>query len=203
MLMQLEGYLVTALMLTAFVPVFGIIMDLFTRFLCRILAAFIGARLVNRMVNYLTFPGVVHHELSHALLVILTGGRITELALFKPDGNTLGHVSWQARGGLIRRSIQKTFCAIAPVVLGSVSTGAMAYYINGHMGTLPLWQLCLLIYLAVSVFLHMTMSPQDLSVMWSGIFVVYLLVLLIVLVFRYSLFPAGLDLFGLIAHFQS
>jgi hypothetical protein len=33
-------------------------------------------------VNYLTFPGVILHELSHALMAMVTGAKVTHIRFF-------------------------------------------------------------------------------------------------------------------------
>jgi len=63
------------------------------------------------------FPGVVLHELSHLLLCLLTGTKITDVSLFFPqrkeDGSLeLGHVAHESRWGPINAVL-----GLAPLIL--------------------------------------------------------------------------------------
>lgn len=127
------------------------------------------------LINYLTFPGVVHHELSHALFAFLTGAKVTEIKLFRihhKDGR-LGYVSYAPRGNFITMSIQKVLSSIAPIVMGFISCSLLYLYARPELEDI-LWQTVLLYYLMVSIILHMSLSKQDIKVMKSGILVVIL-----------------------------
>lgn len=127
------------------------------------------------LINYLTFPGVVHHELSHALFAFLTGAKVTEIKLFRihhKDGR-LGYVSYAPRGNFIMMSIQKVLSSVAPIVMGFVSCSLLYLYARPALED-SLWQTALLYYALVSIILHMSLSKQDIKVMKSGILVVIL-----------------------------
>ena len=127
------------------------------------------------LINYLTFPGVVHHELSHALFAFLTGAKVTEIKLFRihhKDGR-LGYVSYAPRGNFIMMSIQKVLSSVAPIVMGFISCSLLYLYARPALED-SLWQTALLYYGLVSIILHMSLSKQDIKVMKSGILVVIL-----------------------------
>ena len=48
----------------------------------RLIRRFKGHKFAVNFCNYLTFPGVILHELSHALLVKLSGGKVTKMRIF-------------------------------------------------------------------------------------------------------------------------
>ena len=58
----------------------------------RILAMLIGGRAAFVFRNYLTWPGTVHHEFSHALVAFVTGAKVRRISLI-PHGQALGQVS--------------------------------------------------------------------------------------------------------------
>lgn len=128
------------------------------------------------LINYVTFVGVIHHELSHAFLAFLTGAKITEVKLFRinhKDGR-LGYVSYAPRGNFIMMSIQKVFASVAPILMGLVSCGLLYLYVL-PMAEASIWSVCLFYYVFVSIILHMSLSKQDIQVMQGGIIVVILL----------------------------
>lgn len=128
------------------------------------------------LINYVTFIGVVHHELSHALLAFLTGAKVTEVKLFRinhKDGR-LGYVSYAPRGNFIMMSIQKVFASVAPILMGFVTCGFLYMYVL-PMAEASIWGICLFYYVFLSIILHMSLSKQDIQVMKGGIIVVILL----------------------------
>jgi len=145
---------------------------------------FIDSWVVYAIINYLFFPGVMLHELAHALFAVLTGARVTELALFKKDGDSLGHVNFMHRGGTILVAVQRIFISSAPMFVGAVVVFACRYIIL--LDAVPLWGKILSGYIGVSMFFHMTMSPQDIKVYVKGIPV--FMIILFIEVFLLRLF---------------
>lgn len=59
----------------------------------------------------LTYIGVIHHELSHAFLAILTGAKVLKISLAKKGtvhNGQLGSVTFAPRGPKVIRNIQCT-----------------------------------------------------------------------------------------------
>lgn len=69
------------------------ILVFFSDFYSSILSSETGA--FTTKFNLFFFPGTAVHELSHALAVVLTGGKVTNISLFNPGSTTLGYVRWQ------------------------------------------------------------------------------------------------------------
>ena len=128
--------------------------------------------------NYLTYPGVVHHELAHALFAWIAGARVERITL-RPAGDTLGSVQFTPRGAALRQSLQLTLSAIAPVVCGTLTLTLLMPRLLPWCQTL--WQRALWGYFAVSVFFHMDLSPQDVRVALRGLPLCALLFFLITL----------------------
>ena len=125
------------------------------------------------LINYITFVGVIHHELSHALLAFLSGAKVTEIKLFRihhKDG-ALGYVAYAPRGNFILQSIQKVATSIAPIICGFISCSLLWLYVR-PVAMESIWSICLFYYVLVSIILHMSLSKQDIKVMKGGLLVV-------------------------------
>lgn len=149
----------------------GICLGFFFSFLSNFAAKHnpLGANLIN----YVTFVGVMHHELSHALLAFLTGAKVTKIKLFRihhKDG-ALGYVAYATRGNFILQSIQKVATSIAPIICGFISSYLLWLYVR-PVATENIWSLRLFYYVLVSIILHMSLSKQDIKVMKGGLLVV-------------------------------
>ena len=168
-------YLLSGLIITLIIPTLGLIMYLINTLLYRIIAKITSEKAAMIIVNWLTVPGVIHHELAHAALAVITGAHITEFRPFWPDRYTgsLGHVSFVARGPLITRCLQYTLISAAPVLLGSISTIVLVTI--SLRASLTPTMLLLLYYMAFSVFIHASMSLTDVKVMLQGIWVFYII----------------------------
>lgn len=134
----------------------------------------------SNLINYLTFVGVMHHELSHALLAFLSGAKVSEIKLFRihhKDG-ALGYVSYAPRGNFIMQSIQKVATSIAPIICGMISCCLLWLYVR-PMAMESIWGICLFYYILVSIILHMSLSKQDIKVMKGGLLVVVVLMTIV------------------------
>ena len=85
--------LLFALIFPAAMIAAGAVISGVQHFLTKIITAILGSGFTFILVNYLMFPGVMLHEISHATMAFVTGAEVTEVALFKPSGGTLGYVN--------------------------------------------------------------------------------------------------------------
>lgn len=132
------------------------------------------------LIIYITFVGVMHHELSHALLAFLSGAKVTEIKLFRihhKDG-ALGYVAYAPRGNFILQSIQKVATSIAPIICGFISSNLLWLYVR-PVAMENIWSICLFYYVLVSIILHMSLSKQDIKVMKGGLLVVIALMIIL------------------------
>ena len=158
---------------------FGLVIHVFKNMIHRLLAVMLGNKAAFIAVNYVTYPGTIHHELSHALLATVTGARVTGIHLV-PRGNTLGSVDMIPRGNFIFQSLQNLLTAIAPVLCGCITLYCMIQY--GWPHCLLWWHFALFFYLFISILLHMDLSAADIKVALSGLPVCALIVFVIFLV---------------------
>lgn len=134
------------------------------------IAGFISSpKLVSITVNCLTFPGVAHHEIAHAVMACASGARVTEIKLFEFGTGHLGHVNYRTRGGPVRSSVQHCLTSMGPVLLGPVTIVLLwwMYYMNNWASAG--WIRGLLAYLTISIALHMRLSKSDLRNIWHGL----------------------------------
>ena len=135
------NYLLTALILTFAIPGAGVVIEQFVKLLYSVTAAFLGDSFTYFIFNRLTFIGVFHHELSHALLATVTGAKVTKIVFFHPDGDRLGYVEYVTRGNIIMRSIQGI--ADKAGILRCIDN-AIYYYLTVYGAALAVWQTVLL-----------------------------------------------------------
>jgi hypothetical protein len=160
--------LAVAILIPFIIIAVGLAINLLGEALATLLSFFTGEWFAFVLVNYVFFPGVMLHELSHALMAVLTGARVTELALFKREGNSLGHVNYVGRGNAVMLALQCLLTSSAPMYIGG-----LIVYLCWHFGFevkgVDLWLKILLGYIGVSMFYHMTMSTEDIKVYVKGI----------------------------------
>lgn len=143
---------------------------------CKLFGEKVGSFIANR----LTFVGTMHHELSHALLATITGAKVTEIHLIKMSGDTLGSVNFIPRGHKVFKNIQYCMAALAPVLCGFVSLFLMFNYINLDPSlNMKTWQWIAVIYIEVSIFLHMTLSKADMDMAVKGMPTVMIIIFFI------------------------
>ena len=171
---------VKTLLVVIMLFVIGIIINGVSKIIGRILAVLFGGRIAYVFRNYLTWPGTVHHEFSHALLAFLTGAKVTRISLI-PHGQALGQVEYSPRGGRVLQAIQMSLSSAAPILCGMVTEALLILRVYPICDVW--WKYALFVYLAVSIFLHMTLSREDLINLWNGIiptvFVLYCVFLII------------------------
>jgi len=126
----------------------------------------LGIKMEYIISNYILAAGVIIHELSHALFALLTGAKVTEVALFKPDGNSLGHVCYCTRGPAVSSALQNCLGSCAPVVTGLILSALMVTKVYPSLTVA--WQKWFAIYLLVSMVFHMNMSEADLKNYFKG-----------------------------------
>jgi len=176
------NYILTALILTLIIPAFGIVMGMLRKIIYNIISVF-SPGFAFVLINYLTFPGVIHHELSHAIFGFISGAKIHNITLFHPSGMSLGHVDMSYRGPWALRSIQACVSAAAPVFCG-MATSCLLYSLAGLSSSGFLF--FLLYYLLFSVLMHMTMSIPDIKCYLKGFIGFFIILLIICILLRFD-----------------
>lgn len=136
------------------------------------------------IINKLTFLGVIHHELAHAIVFFLTGAKVIKIQLFTLDSRSghLGQVQVIHRGSLFLRNIQRTLGAVAPVFLGIADIAMILSIVKNY--ELFGWLDTFLYYLALSIFIHMDLSKEDIKVALKGLPITYIVLVFIIFVVK-------------------
>lgn len=125
--------------------------------------------LVRFFMHYVTFPGIVIHELSHLIFAVITGAEVRDISFFEDDDGRLGHVTTRARGPWFIVAIQYTLIAIAPVIVGLTLGFLLLRYIFAEQHSLGmnigLW------YLIICLINHSTMSKSDIEGYFRGVWI--------------------------------
>ena len=148
----------------------------------------------NRLVSllgirgyiYITAPGVMIHELSHAFFCILFRHKIVEMKLFSPEEDgTLGYVNHRYNPGNRFHRVGNFFIGTGPVWGGVlmlwlttsiILPSGILHYNQGILDSFfnflgyifsasfwTRWQSYLWLYLILTISSHITLSPPDLA----------------------------------------
>lgn len=141
-----------------------------------IISMFLGGAFALVFCNYLTIPGTILHELSHAIVATLTGAKVTEISFFD-IGLSLGHVNYRNRGNAFMRGLQDSLTACAPVLSGVIALALLWEKLSSGNNSTGIT--ILLIYLIISVIDHMTMSIPDAINYFRGLWATAITIFLI------------------------
>lgn len=134
-----------------------------------IMIAGLNRSLVRFFMHYVTFPGIVIHELSHLIFAVITGAEVRDISFFEDDDGRLGHVTTHSRGPWFIVAVQYTLIAIAPVIVGLTLGFLLLQYIFAEQHSLGmnigLW------YLIICLINHSTMSKSDIEGYFRGVWI--------------------------------
>lgn len=158
--------LITALVSVCIViglELFSHIINYTIKCVINVLSIIFGSHITTFILNYVTFIGVIHHELSHMIFAFITGAKIVSFKLFKVFNHkdSLGTVKINPRGPYIIRGLQLGLSAIAPLITGIINVSLVVWYILSN--NLSIVYIVALIYCIVSIVLHMTLSNADID----------------------------------------
>ena len=175
--------LANTFILVLILPMLGFVIDKIIRAIISIPKGYTTRKIVLFLVNRVAFIGTVHHELAHMLVAIITGAKVVNVNLFKPQGGSLGNVLIIPRGPSLLQKFQLAATAVAPMILGALSE----YLLYTKLLPLYGWQHWLLIYVIVSIGLHMTMSMADLKCYVKGIVPLSPILFIVVYITNFSI----------------
>ena len=164
------NYFIICSMITIFsaigFPLIGNCMDKLVRLMMKGLTKVTNASFAFFIINRFTFIGTIMHELAHAFFAFIFGAKITKISLFDFfKSNTLGHVEFVTRGGVIRRNLQLFFSSVAPVLVNTI----FMFLLIINWTNINVWYFYIIfIYLILSLFIHASMSSQDLKLYRKG-----------------------------------
>lgn len=147
----------------------GLIIQIFNDIVIKLGGKLIKVKLMLTLYNYISFIGVIHHELSHIIFALITGAKIKRFKLFriKQTTDNLGTVIIIPRGPNIIRGLQLSLSAIAPIITGVLSVYYLYTYIivvyNDLGVRVVAW------YIIISILMHMNMSKADFKAYLNGV----------------------------------
>ena len=122
---------------------------------------------------YLTCPGVMVHEIGHALFCVIFRHKIVEMKLFSPeDDGTLGYVNHSYNPNSFYQRIGNFFIGTGPIWFGIVVLCFVSWMLlpnEMNIGNFfsaafwGRWQSYIWLYLALTIASHITLSPPDLK----------------------------------------
>lgn len=164
-----------------FVVLLQLLLSLIVKIVSKILVIIFGLKVSWIILNVVPFIGTIHHELCHALLVILSGAKLLNVKLFRVSKYNLGKVTYAVRGSKVMQSLQNTLISIAPTLLGVINSILILRLAYNSQET---WIKALLVYTGTSILLHSRMSKQDIKIAKSGLILSILLLIFIIFIIR-------------------
>ena len=156
---------------------------------------------------YLTAPGVMIHELSHALFCIIFRHKILDMELFNPrEDGTLGYVNHAWNPKSLYQRIGNLLIGTGPIWGGCAMLALFSWWLlpdSMRMGMTPGecfqafttgflsmrfwgdWHCWVWLYLAVTTASHITLSPPDLKGAADGAIVIVIVIFIANLFFSW------------------
>jgi len=134
-------------------------------------------KLANFVDNKITFIGVIHHEISHALLAFISGAKIVKVNLFNFNikGGNLGSVVYYPRGPLVIQLLQHSLAGLAPIICGSTTLALIyKYMIVGNTFKDNIFWIGIVLLMQISY--HMSLSKSDIKAAIIGIPILFIVI---------------------------
>ena len=122
---------------------------------------------------YLTAPGVMVHEIGHALFCVIFRHKIVEMKLFSPEEDgTLGYVNHSYNPNSFYQRIGNFFIGTGPIWFGVAVLCLISWLLLPDemqisdffsLNFWGRWQSYIWLYLALTISSHITLSPPDLA----------------------------------------
>ena len=122
---------------------------------------------------YLTAPGVMIHEIGHAVFCLIFRHKIVEMKLFSPEEDgTLGYVNHSYNPNSFYQRIGNFFIGTDPIWFGVAVLCLISWQLLPNemqisdffsLNFWGRWQSYIWLYLALTISSHITLSPPDLA----------------------------------------
>jgi hypothetical protein len=174
-----------ALILFLSVLIIGWLINILEGQQIKLLNRFFSLKTALFICNRVTFPGVMIHELSHALFATIFGAKVTKIKLMTiRDNDRLGYIEYFTTGSILRQGLQHTFCSCAPTVVGIILELILYHILVNNFITGIGWKI-FTIYMMISIADHMSMSTQDIKNYIKGSWVAIMITYVVLLILRF------------------
>lgn len=180
------NFIINTIAVPFLIVLVGIICNCIVQVICEFLSMFLPSSFIYLFLNYLTFPGTICHELAHGLTITILGGKVTEWNLFKPQGNSLGSIVFYTRGSYLMKCLQNSLGSIAPIPVNLCLIQLLYLKALDFKETMG-WRV-FIIYLMISLFIHLDLSSADIKGIFQGLPAVLLLSAIFVYFSHFSIF---------------
>ena len=174
--MGIISYIGTAILNTVLFLLFGILPWIAIAFIMQLLSNSIRKSLTKILgiqgYIYLTCPGVMVHEIGHALFCVIFRHKIVEMKLFSPEADgTLGYVNHSYNPKSFYQRIGNFFIGTGPIWFGIAVLCFVSWlFLPNEMNIGNLfsanfwgrWQSYVWLYFALTIASHITLSSPDL-----------------------------------------
>jgi hypothetical protein len=124
----------------------------------------------GKVIAYLTFPGVIVHELAHATMCKLCGVRIHEICYFQLIRGDVGSVGYVLHDRP-KHFWQQVLISFAPLAINTLAGAVIA--MPSAMAVTAFWEGSavdwVLMWLGVSIAMHSFPSTGDAASIWQAI----------------------------------
>lgn len=177
-------------MLNHFAPTLFFLILLLSIFISdRIIDYFLLRSFVGSRYRFFVAPGIVLHELSHALFAVFLGCRVTKINVTSPQGGFIIHtkpkyyiiqtiIAFAPIIGVTFSFYFATFL-LAPQILTPISHPDINSIFTTIKNLPPTWQTILYLYLTLSFAAAFAPSRQDLSTAIPGIIIICSILLIL------------------------
>ena len=195
--MGIISYVGSAIWNTVLFLLFGILPWIAIAFIMQLLSNSIRKSLAKLLgiqgYIYLTCPGVMVHEIGHALFCVIFRHKIVEMKLYSPEADgTLGYVNHSYNPKSIYQRIGNFFIGTGPIWFGIAVLCFVSWLLlpnEMNIGNLfsanfwGRWQSYVWLYFALTIASHITLSPPDLAGSVDGGIAILIMALLCFLLF--------------------
>ena len=175
--MGIISYVGSAIWNTVLFLLFGILPWIAIAFIMQLLSNSIRKSLAKLLgiqgYIYLTCPGVMVHEIGHALFCVIFRHKIVEMKLFSPEEDgTLGYVNHSYNPNSFYQRIGNFFIGTGPIWFGVAVLCLISWLLLPNemqindffsLNFWGRWQSYIWLYLALTISSHITLSPPDLA----------------------------------------
>ena len=175
--MGIISYVGSAIWNTVLFLLFGILPWIAVAFIMQLLSNSIRKSLAKLLgiqgYIYLTCPGVMVHEIGHAVFCLIFRHKIVEMKLFSPEEDgTLGYVNHSYNPNSFYQRIGNFFIGTGPIWFGVAVLCLISWLLLPDemqisdffsLNFWGRWQSYIWLYLALTISSHITLSPPDLA----------------------------------------